>query len=168
MMMTIVEMNIHSGISALFFPMMEASSPFFTPTLLENKANGAITSLQYNGEYWHSSSVTNKANGAITYLSYNREYWQNWRPFNGEQQAPNTNVGQTASPVEMKSERQAPNTNVGQTASPDELESEWRAPDTNIGQKTLISHSNGEHSIDILKFLSSLKTNQFYQRMMIL
>ena len=73
-----------------------------------------------------------------------------------------------ASPVEMKSERQAPNTNVGQMVSPDELESERQAPNTNVGQNTLISHSNGEHSIDILKVLSSLKTNQFYQRMMIL
>ena len=53
-------------------------------------------------------------------------------------------------------------------ASPGEMESEWQAPNTNIGQKTLLFHNIREHSIDILKVLSSLKTAQFYQRMMIL
>ena len=72
----------------------------------------------------HSNSVSDKANGAITSLPYNGEYWQNWKlldcqhispdEMGTEQQAPNTNVGQKASPDEMESERQAPNTNIGQ------------------------------------------------------
>ena len=106
----------------------------------------------------HSSPVSNKANDAITSFPYNGEYWQNWKPLDY----------QHTSPDEIGTQQQAPNTNVGQKASPDEMESEWQAPNTNIGQKTLLFHINGEHSIDILKVLSSLKTNQLYQKMIML
>lgn len=56
--------------------------------------------------------------------------------------------------------------NLGQKTSPDGMQSEQQAHKTNMGQKTLLFHSDGEHSIDVLTFLSPLKTNQFHQRMM--
>ena len=68
----------------------------------------------------------------------------------------------------MGTERQPPNTNVGQKASTDEMENEQQAPNTIIGQKTSLFHSYWEHSIDFFTVLSSLKTNQLHQRVMMI
>ena len=120
--------------------------------------NSLQRKINTNSQYLCYAGVSNEVNGAVISFSYNREYWQYWKLLDC----------QHTSLDEIKTEQEAPSMNVGQKESPDEMESERKAPNTNIGQKTSLFHSDGEHSIDVLKVLSSLKTNQLHQRMMIL
>ena len=97
-----------------------------------DKANNAMTSLPYNGEYFQNwklyTGISNKANNTMISFLYNGKYFQNLKVIDcqhtspdemgPESQAPNTNL-------------EAPNTNLEQKTSSDEMESEREAPNKN-------------------------------------
>ena len=127
-----------------------------------------MTSFPYNSKYFQNLKVID------CHHAYPDKMGPEWQAPNTNMEAPNTNVEvpntnveQKTSSVEMKSEweAEAPNINMEQKTSSDEMESEREAPNKNPEQKAS-SHSNGEHSTEVLIVICPLKTNQFHQRMM--